>query len=132
MAYVKPKYEGEDFLEWYKTHYGKDYDGSALNRGEGMLDQDWEIGSALYGTYKDKLAREEQYNNDKALLEKGYNDAQSVADNTYNTQKESLVGDYNKNQAELLKNYQSSVSGLNKSKTPSKKDIISYALVTGY
>lgn len=119
MAYVKPKYEGEDFLEWYKTHYGKDYDGSALNRGEGMLDQDWEIGSALYGTYKDKLAREEQYNNDKALLEKGYNDAQSVADNTYNTQKESLVGDYNKNQAELLKNYQSSVSGLDKSKNQS-------------
>ena len=119
MAYVKPKYEGEDFLEWYKTHYGKDYDGSALNRGEGMLDQDWEIGSALYGTYKDKLAREEQYNNDKALLEKGYNDAQSVADATYNTQKESLVGDYNKNQAELLKNYQSSVSGLDKSKNQS-------------
>lgn len=119
MAYVKPKYEDEDFLEWYKTHYGKDYDGSTLNRGEGMLDQDWEIGSALYGTYKDKLAREEQYNNDKALLEKGYNDAQSVADNTYNTQKESLVGDYNKNQAELLKNYQSSVSGLDKSKNQS-------------
>jgi len=112
MAYVKPKYEGEDFLEWYKTHYGKDYDGSALNRGEGMLDQDWEIGSALYGKYQ-------QYNNDKALLEKGYSDAQSVADNTYNTQKESLVGDYNKNQAELLKNYQSSVSGLDKSKNQS-------------
>lgn len=119
MAYVKPKYEGEDFLEWYKTHYGKDYDGSTLNRGEGMLDQDWEIGNALYGTYKNKLAREAQYNNDKALLEKGYSDAQSVADTTYNTQKESLVGDYNKNQAELLKNYQSSVSGLDKSKNQS-------------
>lgn len=119
MAYVKPKYEGEDFLEWYKTHYGKDYDGSALNRSDGMQDQDWEIGNALYGTYKDRLAREEQYNNDKTLLEKGYGDAQSVADKTYNTQKDSLVGEYNKNQAELLKNYQSSASSLEKSKNQS-------------
>lgn len=119
MAYVKPKYEGEDFLEWYKTHYGKDYDGSTLNRSDGMQDQDWEIGNALYGTYKDRLAREEQYNNDKNLLEKGYGDAQSVADKTYNTQKDSLVGEYNKNQAELLKNYQSSASSLEKSKNQS-------------
>lgn len=119
MAYVKPKYEGEDFLEWYKTHYGKDYDGSTLNRSDGMQDQDWEIGNALYGTYKDRLAREEQYNNDKTLLEKGYGDAQSVADKTYNTQKDSLVGEYNKNQAELLKNYQSSASSLEKSKNQS-------------
>lgn len=119
MAYVKPKYEGEDFLEWYKTHYGKDYDGSTLNRSDGMQDQDWEIGNALYGTYKDRLAREEQYNNDKTLLEKGYEDAQSVADKTYNTQKDSLVGEYNKNQAELLKNYQSSASSLEKSKNQS-------------
>lgn len=119
MAYVKPKYEGEDFLEWYKTHYGKDYDGSTLNRSDGMQDQDWEIGNALYGTYKDRLAREEKYNNDKTLLEKGYGDDQSVADKTYNTQKDSLVGEYNKNQAELLKNYQSSASSLEKSKNQS-------------
>lgn len=119
MAYVKPKYEGEDFLEWYKTHYGKDYDGSALNRGEGMLDQDWEIGSALYGTYKGKLAREKEFNADTETLTNNYNTAQGLADKKYESALESLGNDYNRNQAELLKNYQSSVSDLDKSKNQS-------------
>ena len=119
MAYVKPKYEGEDFLEWYKTHYGKDYDGSALNRGEGMLDQDWEIGSALYGTYKDKLARDEQFNTDVNTLTNNYNTAQGEADRKHESDLGTLDSDYQKAQERLLENYNSSVSGLDKSKNQS-------------
>jgi len=119
MAYVKPKYEGEDFLEWYKTHYGKDYDGSTLNRGEGMLDQDWEIGNALYGTYKDKQAREEGYIADTNTLTNNYNNEQALADKQYESALNEKADDYQKAQNKLLENYNSSVSGLEKSKNQS-------------
>lgn len=45
------KYTGNDFLEWYKELYGKEYDGSNFTRLDGMSDHDWGIGQGLLKSY---------------------------------------------------------------------------------
>ncbi len=69
MAYTKPKYEGNDFLEWYKSNFGVDYTGGGLSRQQGMSDIDWDIGNELYSAYQQQQARKEQYDSDYQSLQ---------------------------------------------------------------
>lgn len=67
------KYQGNDFLEWYKANYGTDYDPSqGFSRGQGMSDVDWAIGNSLYGTYLTGQTLDKYYNLGKEQVEQNY------------------------------------------------------------
>lgn len=67
------KYQGNDFLEWYKASYGADYDPSqGFSRGQGMSDVDWAIGNSLYGTYLTGQTLDKYYNLGKEQVEQNY------------------------------------------------------------
>lgn len=61
-------YNGDtDFLKWYKSLYGTDYDEKVgLVRREGMSDGDWDVGSILHNYYiknqQNEAARQENIN----------------------------------------------------------------------
>lgn len=50
-----------NFLDWYKNKTGGDFNGT-FNRTEGMSDQDYESGNALYQKYLQKQNLENQFN----------------------------------------------------------------------
>lgn len=112
MAYTKPKYEGNDFLEWYKSNFGVDYSGGGLSRREGMSDIDWDIGNELYSAYQQQQARQEQYDSDYSSLLQQYNKTVNSANSQYEAAKASQEASHAKNTADLLANYQSSVGDL--------------------
>lgn len=67
------KYQGNDFLEWYRANYGADYDPSqGFSRGQGMSDVDWAIGNSLYGTYLTGQTLDKYYNLGKEQVEQNY------------------------------------------------------------
>lgn len=67
------KYQGNDFLEWYKANYGTDYDPSqGFLRGQDMSDVDWAIGNSLYGTYLTGQTLDKYYNLGKEQVEQNY------------------------------------------------------------
>lgn len=67
------KYQGNDFLEWYKANYGTNYDPSQeFSRGQGMSDVDWAIGNSLYGTYLTGQTLDKYYNLGKEQVEQNY------------------------------------------------------------
>ena len=67
------KYQGNDFLEWYKANYGTDYDPSqGFSRGQGMSDVDWAIGNSLYGTYLTGQTLDKYHNLGKEQVEQNY------------------------------------------------------------
>lgn len=67
------KYQGNDFLEWYRENYGADYDPSqGFSRGQGMSDVDWAIGNSLYGTYLTGQTLDKYYNLGKEQVEQNY------------------------------------------------------------
>lgn len=85
------KYQGTNFLDWYKTNYGKDYDSSTeLSRGEGMSDVDWAIGSSLYDTYRNNQQRQSDYESRIASLDKSKSQSQQNASIAYDKLKKYL------------------------------------------
>nr|DAI27449.1 MAG TPA: hypothetical protein [Caudoviricetes sp.] len=67
------KYQGNDFLGWYRANYGADYDPSqGFSRGQGMSDVDWAIGNSLYGTYLTGQTLDKYYNLGKEQVEQNY------------------------------------------------------------
>ena len=75
------KYQGNDFLEWYKANYGTDYDPSqGFSRGQGMSDVDWAIGSNLYNSYLTGQNLENSYNSSKNELEQNYGQSVEALD----------------------------------------------------
>ena len=78
-------YNGEtDFLEWYKTNYGVDYDPSVgFSRREGMNDGVWNVGRNLYNYYTQGLDDEENRASEEANRNKYYDE-----------QLKSLLGEY--------------------------------------
>lgn len=67
------KYQGNDFLEWYRANYGADFDPSqGFSRGQGMSDVDWAIGNSLYGTYLTGQTLDKYYNLGKEQVEQNY------------------------------------------------------------
>lgn len=74
------KYQGTDFLEWYKANYGQDYDPSTiLSRKEGMSDVDWDIGNSLYDTYRKDQQRKSDYESRLSSLDKSKMQSQQNA-----------------------------------------------------
>lgn len=78
-------YNGEnDFLEWYKTNYGVDYNPSiGFSRREGMNDGVWGVGRNLYNYYTQGLDDERNKANEEANRNKYYDE-----------QLESMLGEY--------------------------------------
>lgn len=74
------KYQGTDFLEWYKANYGQDYDPSTiLSRRNGMSDVDWDIGNSLYDTYRKDQQRKIDYESRVSALDKSKMQSQQNA-----------------------------------------------------
>ena len=67
MSKYGNSYSGNDFLEWWKTHYGTDYDGkSGIVKTEGMTDEDVAIGKSLLNSYNEQQLLTKQYNENVA------------------------------------------------------------------
>lgn len=45
-------YGGNDFKEWWKTHFGTEYNGQELSRNGDMSDADYAVGRQLYANYQ--------------------------------------------------------------------------------
>lgn len=74
------KYQGTDFLEWYKANYGQDYDPSTiLSRRNEMSDVDWDIGNSLYDTYRKDQQRRIDYESRVSALDKSKMQSQQNA-----------------------------------------------------
>lgn len=74
------KYQGTDFLEWYKANYGQDYEPSTiLSRRNGMSDVDWDIGNSLYDTYRKDQQRKSDYESRVSALDKSKMQSQQNA-----------------------------------------------------
>lgn len=85
------KYQGTDFLEWYKANYGKNYDSATeLARREGMSDVDWDIGNSLYDTYRNDQQRKSDYESRVSALDKSKTQAQQSASITLDKLKKYL------------------------------------------
>jgi len=89
MAQVKPTYQGNDFKEWFKTHYGREYvNGEALSRPSsdakgGMSDVDWDIGQSLLKYYKADQQSAGEYEASKKTLADAYDNRKSELERHY-------------------------------------------------
>lgn len=145
MSKYGNSYSGNDFLEWWKTHYGTDYDGkSGIVKTEGMTDEDVAIGKSLLNSYNEQQLLTQQYNENVAtetdkynsLIEssdKAYDSQLAGAQTEYDTSAKLLLDNYNKNSttakdiydrntAELLANYGTAQDALDKSKRQSQQN----------
>ena len=145
MSKYGNSYSGNDFLEWWKTHYGTDYDGkSGIVKTEGMTDEDVAIGKSLLNSYNEQQLLTQQYNENVAtetdkynsLIEssdKAYDSQLAGAQAEYDTSAKLLLDNYNKNSAtakdiydrntaELLANYGTAQDALDKSKRQSQQN----------
>ena len=145
MSKYGNSYSGNSFLEWWKTHYGTDYDGkSGIVKTEGMTDEDVAIGKSLLNSYNEQQLLTQQYNENVAtetdkynsLIEssdKAYDSQLAGAQSEYDTSAKLLLDNYNKNSAtakdiydrntaELLANYGTAQDALDKSKRQSQQN----------
>ena len=54
MSKYGNSYSGNSFLEWWKTHYGTDYDGkNGISKTDSMTEEDFAIGQQLYANYQE-------------------------------------------------------------------------------
>lgn len=85
------KYQGTDFLEWYRANYGQEYDPSTiLSRKSGMSDVDWDIGNSLYDTYRKDQQRKSDYETRVSALDKSKMQSQQNASITLDKLKKYL------------------------------------------
>lgn len=116
------KYQGNDFLEWYKANYGTDYDPSqGFLRGQGMSDVDWAIGSNLYNSYLTGQNLENSYNSSKSEVENNYAAQSEALKNIYEQSVSRLDELYQAEIEKLQQNYGMSVESLDTSKRNSQQ-----------
>ena len=116
------KYQGNDFLEWYKANYGADYDPSqGFSRGQGMSDVDWAIGSSLYNSYLTGQNLENSYNSSKGEVESNYAAQSEALKNIYEQSVSRLDELYQAEIEKLQQNYGMSVESLDTSKRNSQQ-----------
>lgn len=116
------KYQGNDFLEWYKANYGADYDPSqGFSRGQGMSDVDWAIGSSLYNSYLTGQNLENSYNSSKGEVEGNYAAQSEALKNIYEQSVSRLDELYQAEIEKLQQNYGMSVDSLDTSKRNSQQ-----------
>lgn len=85
------KYQGTDFLEWYRANYGQEYDPSTiLSRKSGMSDVDWDIGNSLYDTYRKDQQRKSDYESRVSALDNSKMQSQQNASITLDKLKKYL------------------------------------------
>ncbi len=136
-------YQGNNFLEWWKHHYGKDYDGSSIVKTGNMTDEDVAIGRSLLNSYNIQRLLTNQYNQNvktetdkyQGLIDssgKAYDSQLAEAQNEYDRNMALLLENYNRNAAtakdiygrntaDLLKNYQTAQNALANSKRQSQQ-----------
>jgi len=145
MSKYGSSYQGNDFLEWWKHHYGVDYDGvSRITKSGSMTDEDVAIGRTLYNTYTQQQYLKGQYDQAVTDTNKAYNDLMDTTRNQYDSQiagaqteydtnSKNLLENYNRNSAtakdiydrstaELLENYGTAQSALDKNKRQSQQN----------
>jgi len=145
MSKYGSSYQGNDFLEWWKHHYGVDYDGvSQITKSGSMTDEDVAIGRTLYNTYTQQQYLKGQYDQAVTDTNKAYNDLMDTTRNQYDSQiagaqteydtnSKNLLDNYNRNSAtakdiydrstaELLENYGTAQSALDKNKRQSQQN----------
>lgn len=116
------KYQGNDFLEWYKANYGTDYDASqGFSRGQGMSDVDWAIGSNLYNSYLTGQNLDNSYNSSKSEVENNYAAQSEALKNIYEQSVSRLDELYQAEIEKLQQNYGMSVDSLDTSKRNSQQ-----------
>lgn len=116
------KYQGNDFLEWYKANYGADYDPSqGFSRGQGMSDVDWAIGSSLYNSYLTGQNLENSYNSSKGEVESNYVAQSEALKKIYEQSVSRLDELYQAEIEKLQQNYGMSVESLDTSKRNSQQ-----------
>ncbi len=145
MSKYGSSYKGNDFLEWWKHHYGTDYDGSGnITKSGSMTDEDVAIGKSLLNSYNQQQHLTNQYNQNvqtetdkyNSLIEssdKAYDSKIEGAQSEYDRSAQLLLENYNrntanakeiydKNTAELLANYGTAQDALDKSKRQSQQN----------
>lgn len=116
------KYQGSDFLKWYKANYGADYDPSqGFSRGQGMSDVDWAIGSNLYNSYLTGQNLDSSYNSSKSEVENNYAAQSEALKNIYEQSVSRLDELYQAEIEKLQQNYGMSVDSLDTSKRNSQQ-----------
>nr|DAL67677.1 MAG TPA: neurotoxin [Caudoviricetes sp.] len=116
------KYQGNDFLEWYRANYGADFDPSqGFSRGQGMSDVDWAIGSNLYNSYLTGQNLDNSYNSSKGEVESNYAAQSEALKNIYEQSVSRLDELYQAEIEKLQQNYGMSVESLDTSKRNSQQ-----------
>lgn len=120
------KYQGNDFEEWFKAHYGTAYDGKgSISKTEGMSDADYAYGQNLLNMYQNQSKLTSDYNAAKDTLAQDKRDAEIAADvsmqrlQKYLPQQLAKQGLYGTGMSEdaylkLQNNYQNTVSNIGK------------------
>ena len=104
-------YSGNDFLEWWKHHYGTEYNGETEWKKTGtMTDEDYAIGQALWKGYQNKQAATNDYNSSKEYYENYYGGLIDSSDKGYDQKIGSATSSYNNSSAALKNAYDSNVN----------------------
>lgn len=81
MSKYGNSYSGNDFLEWWKTHYGTDYDGTSnISKTENMTDEDFAIGQTLLSNYQKAQKIESDFQESSNKLLENYTAAKDTFD----------------------------------------------------
>ena len=106
MSKYGNSYSGNNFLEWWKTHYGTDYDGtSGISKTASMTDEDYAIGQQLYANYQEEQRLTNEYNTNVGDLNSAADSAIESSNDTYDILLGGAKTDYEKGAATLLQNY---------------------------
>lgn len=106
MSKYGNSYSGNSFLEWWKTHYGTDYDGkSGISKTDSMTEEDYAIGQQLYANYQEEQRLTNEYNTNVGDLNAAADSAIGSSNDTYDILLGGAKNDYEKGSATLLENY---------------------------
>lgn len=106
MSKYGNSYSGNSFLEWWKTHYGTDYDGkSGISKTDSMTEEDYAIGQQLYANYQEEQRLTNEYNTNVGDLNAAADSAIDSSNDTYDILLGGAKNDYEKGSATLLENY---------------------------
>lgn len=145
MSKYGNSYSGNNFLEWWKTHYGTDYDGtSEISKTDSMTEEDFAIGQQLYANYQEEQRLTNEYNTNVGDLNAAANSAIESSNDTYDillkgaadsfktgsdtllknytANSDAMRATYEKNSADLLKNYETAQGALDDSKRQSQQN----------
>ena len=81
MSKYGNSYSGNAFLEWWKTHYGTDYDGTSnISKTENMTEEDFAIGQTLLSNYQKTQKIESDFQESSNKLLENYTAAKDTFD----------------------------------------------------